>query len=244
MPYTVIVEVKNVNVKEAAKRAGTSVRAMRYYEEIGLICPNREENGYREYTQEDIDRIKLIRAYRELEFSLDEIRRMLNASRAERDAMLERKIGFMENKRKQIENRIALARFIRMMGPERLIEIDFSQIDDQMEQSRKHIDENEEIKSVGERLRCIPQEEGDAIAANVIEHFVRIANAPESEIDQAMQNLIDLIDKHLYPCTDEILIAYARAYGGDGILAQAVDEAGGEGTSKRIRKRIEDWLGK
>ena len=51
-----------MNVKEAAKRAGTSVRTLRYYEEVGLICPEREKNGYREYGEEELRRVKLIRA--------------------------------------------------------------------------------------------------------------------------------------------------------------------------------------
>ena len=231
-----------MNVKEAARRAGVSVRTLHYYEEIGLIRPEREENGYRDYGEEEIRRVKLIRAYREMQFSLEEAGKLLNAPRMERDAMLEQKIKAMENKRQQIDNRIALAHSIRMIGPERLAEIDFSQIDGQIEQSRRYLDENAEMKAIGERLRCISQQEGDAIAEALIGQFACIANAPESEIDQAIQNLIALVEKHFYPCTDQILTAYARSYGGDGILAQAVDEAGGEGAAKRVRERLENWL--
>jgi len=231
-----------MNVKEASKCAGVSVRTLRYYEEVGLICPKRAENGYREYEEADISRAKLIHAYRELLFSLEEIGRLLDAPRMTRDKMLEQKIRSMEQKRQQIDNRIALAQSIRMIGPERLPEIDFLQIDDQMEQSRRYLDENPEMKALSERFRNISQETGDAIAEELIEHLARIANASETEMEPAMQKLIALVEKYFYPCTDKILLAYARAYGGDGILAQAVDEAGGERTAQRLRTRLEAWL--
>ena len=231
-----------MNVKDAAKSAGTSVRTLRYYEEIGLISPVREENGYREYTQEDINRIKLIRAYREMQFSLEEIGLLLNASRMERDSLLQRKIEAMEHKRQQIDNRIALAQSIRMMGPERLPEINFSKIDDQLEQSRRYLNENPQMKALGDRIRGISQETGDKITKELIGHLACIANAPESEVGQAVQNLTVLVEKYFYPCNDKILLAYARAYGGDGILAQAVEEAGGEGAAKRLRTRLESQI--
>ena len=159
-----------------------------------------------------------------------------------RDVMLQSKIEAMEYKRQRINNRIALAYSIRMIGPERLAEIDFSQIDDQMEQSRRYLDENAEMKVMGERLRRVSREEGDVIAEEIIDYFAHIANVPENEIDQAIRSMIEFVEKHFYPCTDKILIAYARAYGGDGILAQAVDEAGGEGAAKKVRERLENWL--
>ena len=67
---------------EAAKRAGTSVRTLRYYEEKGLIRPERHgENNYREYDEAAVQQIKMIRAYRELQFSLEETGKLLTASR-------------------------------------------------------------------------------------------------------------------------------------------------------------------
>lgn len=46
-----------MNVKEAAERAGVSVRTLHYYEEAGLIHPSRNpENGYRLYLEADVRR--------------------------------------------------------------------------------------------------------------------------------------------------------------------------------------------
>lgn len=231
-----------MNIKEAARRAGVSVRTLRYYEEAGLIRPAREENGYRDYAAGEIERVKLIRAYRELQFSLEEIGQLLQASRTERDRMLEEKIAGMERKRQAIDNRIALAHSIRMLGPGRLTEIDLSQLDVQMEQSRRYLNENPEMQTLSRRIGQYSEEEGEAIAREIIQCFAILANVSENEIEPAIQNLKSCVEKYLYPCTDQILTAYARAYGGDGILAQAVDDIAGKGASKRVKERLERRL--
>jgi DNA-binding transcriptional MerR regulator len=52
--------------------------AVRYYEEIGLLPPaTRSENGYRIYTQADVERLGFIQRARALDFSLEEIKEIL-----------------------------------------------------------------------------------------------------------------------------------------------------------------------
>src|SRR5882757_1560780 len=46
-----------MNVGDAAARSGLPAKTIRYYEEIGLIRPARAENGYRDYTGDDIHRL-------------------------------------------------------------------------------------------------------------------------------------------------------------------------------------------
>jgi DNA-binding transcriptional MerR regulator len=50
-----------------------SLRSLRYYEEKGLLSPVRQENGYREYGEADIEKIGLIRLYFSLGLSVKEI---------------------------------------------------------------------------------------------------------------------------------------------------------------------------
>lgn len=228
-----------MNVKEAAKRAQTSVRTLRYYEEIGLIAPVREENGYREYDEASIERIRLIRAYCELQFSLEEIKKLIGAPRMERDRMLEKQIAKLEEKRQIIDNRIALAQSLRMLGPERFTHIDFSQVDAQMEQSRKYLEENEEMQKFSDRMKKISEETGERIAQELVERLACIANAPADEIQPAIEALKRFIEANFGVCTDTILTAYARAFGGDGILAQSLEDIAGVGAAQILRQRLD-----
>ncbi|RDB64304.1 MerR family transcriptional regulator [Gordonibacter sp. 28C] len=50
-----------MNIGEAAKAAGVTPRALRYYESRGLLAPKRTEAGYRVYDEEDLARIRRIR---------------------------------------------------------------------------------------------------------------------------------------------------------------------------------------
>lgn len=65
-------------IGEVANRIGLSLRTVRYYEELGLVAPSgRTEGGFRLYTDSDIDRLSLVKQMKPLEFSLEEMRDLL-----------------------------------------------------------------------------------------------------------------------------------------------------------------------
>ena len=64
-----------------AKKTGTKVQTIRYYEQIGLMPePGRTEGGQRRYGDAELDRLSFIRHSRQLGFSLDAIRELLDLS--------------------------------------------------------------------------------------------------------------------------------------------------------------------
>jgi DNA-binding transcriptional MerR regulator len=60
-------------ISEVARRSGVPARTLRYYEEIGLLRPERTPSGYREYDERVFDRLTFIRSARALGLSLAEI---------------------------------------------------------------------------------------------------------------------------------------------------------------------------
>ncbi len=63
-----------MTIKDAAERTGLSQKSIRYYESKGLLRVERgPENAYRQYTDEDIERLKLIKLLRWLGLSVEEI---------------------------------------------------------------------------------------------------------------------------------------------------------------------------
>lgn len=68
-----------MNIKQAQQRSGVSADNIRFYEKQGLIHPVRNPgNGYREYNEEDLRRLKLIRALRMLDMPLEQIGEVLS----------------------------------------------------------------------------------------------------------------------------------------------------------------------
>jgi DNA-binding transcriptional MerR regulator len=69
----------NYTVKKVADLAGISVRTLHYYDQIGLLAPSFvKSNGYRYYSEGDLARLQQILFFRELEFSLDQIKEMMD----------------------------------------------------------------------------------------------------------------------------------------------------------------------
>lgn len=92
------------NIKEAEQLTGISSQNIRYYEKQGLLCPARnEENSYREYSDNDIERLKLIRLFRKLGMPIEELRRLLNGEIDLRSAV-EMQEKRLESQRNELNN--------------------------------------------------------------------------------------------------------------------------------------------
>ena len=81
-----------MNIKTAEELSGVSRQNIRYYEREGLLHPHRNpENDYREYGEEHIHTLKLIRAMRMLDMPLDRIRFVLEGTLSPADAAAEQR---------------------------------------------------------------------------------------------------------------------------------------------------------
>jgi DNA-binding transcriptional MerR regulator len=73
-----------LQIGEVADRVGLSLRTVRYYEEMGLLTPaQRTEGGFRLYTEEEVERLRLIKQMKPLGFTVEQMRDLLDA----RDAL-------------------------------------------------------------------------------------------------------------------------------------------------------------
>jgi DNA-binding transcriptional MerR regulator len=66
-------------IGEVADAVGLSLRTIRYYEEVGIVIPSgRSAGGFRLYTDADVERFRVVKAFKPLKFSLDEMRDLLS----------------------------------------------------------------------------------------------------------------------------------------------------------------------
>lgn len=71
-----------MRIGELAERAGTTTRALRYYESRGLLPARRTENGYRSYDDGDLRLLQQIRTLQAFGFDLEETRPFVDCLRA------------------------------------------------------------------------------------------------------------------------------------------------------------------
>lgn len=117
-----------MKIKEAAQAVGCTSRAIKFYEEKGLLpAVTRSANGYRDYTDGDIRRLHEIQAYRKLGIGIEDIRRLLcDGDRAALSAILEKKRSELASRQEELA---ALEAYIRCPDPQALDEaIDFPSI--------------------------------------------------------------------------------------------------------------------
>lgn len=67
-----------MKIGEVSDLTNVSMRSLRYYEEKGLIHPERLENGYRNYDEAMLEQVKTIKLYFELGLTIEEISSILN----------------------------------------------------------------------------------------------------------------------------------------------------------------------
>ncbi|MGK7651535.1 Cu(I)-responsive transcriptional regulator [Roseovarius sp. B08] len=66
-----------MNISQVADRTGLPPKTIRYYEEIGLITPDRGANGYRSFSDQHLHKLAFIGRARALGFSIEECRTLL-----------------------------------------------------------------------------------------------------------------------------------------------------------------------
>lgn len=99
-----------MNIGTASDRIGLPVKTIRYYEEIGLVRPARSENGYRDFEEADLQRLKFLQRSRSLGFSIEECRELLslyedrNRASADVKSLTRAKILEVERKISELES--------------------------------------------------------------------------------------------------------------------------------------------
>ncbi len=92
-----------MQINEVCKQTGLTKKAIEYYQCKGLVSPITKENGYREFTDDDLEQLKMIALLRKLDLTIDEIKQVLE-SKDKKSALM------IIKQAKQIQAKVKLAR--------------------------------------------------------------------------------------------------------------------------------------
>lgn len=97
-----------MKIQELSQASGVPTKTIRFYEESGVLpSPARKPNGYRDYDQSDIERLRLVAGARRLDLSLDDIREIL-ALRDQREAPCRTLLDRIQQKADEVAERIVV----------------------------------------------------------------------------------------------------------------------------------------
>lgn len=228
-----------MTVNEVSKLTGVSVRALQYYDRIGLLRPAKyTDSGYRLYDDTALEKLQQILLFRALEFPLKDIKAILENPNFDKSKALEQQITLLTLKKEHLENLITLARGIKMTGAKHMdfTAFDTKKMDEYAAQAKASWGTTPEYHEFEERTKNRTPQESQIINAQMMAIFSEFGSmqtlAPESEEVQAqVKKLQDFITEHFYHCSDEILYSLGKMYAGGGDFTANIDKAGGEGTA-------------
>lgn len=117
-----------MKIGELSRRSGVSVRMLRYYEEQGLLAPDRTDSSYRDYDTQAMDTLRCIKLLAAGGLTLPAIRELLPCVRGleptfqpcdELRSIQHRQVGLLDERLKTLlESRRILAGFLDGLPPE------------------------------------------------------------------------------------------------------------------------------
>ena len=239
-------------VKEIAQLAHISVRTLHHYDAIGLLKPTLvTEAGYRLYDDNALERLYLVLLYREIGFSLEEIRHLLDAPDYDRNRTLEAQIILMQERIGKLQNRITLAKGILTIGVNYMDfeNFDSKKIDEYSAQAKALYGKTDAYKEFQQKSQGRTKEQEMDLGRQVMDFFVQLGQmrpcAPDCEAALNWAKALQaFFTEHYYTCTPQIFASLAESYAGGGSMTENIDKSGGAGTGAFAKEVIDLYIQK
>ena len=235
-----------MTVKDVSRLTGVSIRALQYYDRIGLLKPaEHTASGYRLYDDTSLERLQQILLFRELEFSLQEIKKILDAPGFDKNKALDRQIELLGLKKDHLEKLIRFARGIKEQGVNNMDfkAFDTTEIDEYSRRAREEWGQTAAYKEYEEKSKDRTKKEEKDLGEGLMRIFAELGQVkdldPAGEKPQALiRKLQEYISGNYYNCTNEILGGLGKMYAAGGEFTENIDRAGGSGTAEFVNKAI------
>ena len=239
-------------VNEVSKIAGISIRTLQYYDKIGLLpAKNHTASGYRLYDKNSLERLQTVLLFRELEFPLKEIKKIIENPNFDREQALLEQIKLLKLRREHLDSLISLAEKLKNKEEKTL---DFSAFDktklkEYEAEAKEKWGKTSAFKEFETKNEGRGDDENSFIAGGMMEIFEKFGKisggSPKSEEAQKLvEKLKTFITENYYSCTNEILSGLGQMYVFDERFTKNIDKAGGSGTAEFVSKAISIHCGK
>ena len=239
-------------VNEVSKIAGISIRTLQYYDKIGLLPPSSfTDSGYRLYNEDSLERLQTVLLFRELEFPLKEIKKIIENPDFDKEKALSEQIKLLKLRREQLDSLISLAE--KLINKEEKI-LDFSAFDktklkEYEAEAKEKWGNTSAFKEFESKNEGRSDKDNAFFAGKMMEIFKEFGkisdkNPKSAEAVELVKKLQNFITENYYNCTDDILFGLGQMYIMDERFTENIDKAGGTGTAEFVSKAICAYCGK
>lgn len=239
-------------VNEVSKITGVSVRTLHYYDTIGLLKPTQvTQAGYRLYNDTALEKLQIILIFRELQFPLKEIKKILEHPHFNLKEALEAQIKLLELQQVHIEKLISLAHQIQEEGVNKM---DFKTFDNtEFHQYAAEVKERwgttKEYEEYSKKIENKSEQELKDTQKQLMDLFAEMGQlkqlaVTELVVQEKVKKLQQFITEHYYNCTKEVLKGLGQMYVEDERFKNNIDRVGGKGTAEFVKQAILEYCSK
>ena len=189
--------------------------------------------------------------FKALEFSLKDIKEILDSPNFDRSKALEQQIDLLEMQKEHLQNLIDLARGIKAIGVKHMSfeAFDTRKIDEYAAQAKASWGTTDAYKEYEQKSAGRTKETQQKLNVEMMHIFAEFGKikdmSPESQEAIALaKKLQNHITENYYTCTDEILLGLGTMYAGGGDFTTNIDKVGGEGTAVFAYEAIKAMVAK
>ncbi|WP_333527769.1 DUF2268 domain-containing putative Zn-dependent protease [Faecalibacterium prausnitzii] len=238
-----------MKVSDVAKLTGVTVRTLHYYDEIGLLPPSEvTSSGYRVYNDADLEVLQQILFFRELDFSLEEIRGIMQNPAYEKETALQNQKALLVQKRDRLDRLIALVdKTLKGECDMSFKQFDTTKIEEAKQQYAAEVKQRwgntvayAEYEKKSASYNTVQQKMLDGEGAAILNEFGKNRSLPPDsvEVQELVKKWQAYITDNYYNCTKEILSCLGQMYVGDERFTQHIDQYG-VGTAAFMAAAIE-----
>jgi len=240
----------SMKVKEVADLVGVSVRTLYHYDQIGLLKPKETtDSGYRLYSEEDLEKLQQILFFRELDFSLKEIKTIINSPSFNQQEALILQRKMLIEKRNRVDKMIEtidktikhIIGEIHITHEERFEGINFRF--NQYEQEARMRWGNRSVDKVNAKLKGMAKDEQEDLYQNwdmIFNKLVQLrAYSPKSqEVQKAIKEWYDFLNENFGNYSLDAFYGLGQLYIKDERFTQNIDQYS-EGLAKFMSRAME-----
>ncbi len=239
-----------MTVHEISELTGLTIRTLQYYDKIGLLKPaTYTDSGYRLYGDTEIERLQDIMLFRELEFPLKDIIKILENPEFDSSKAISQQLEMLKLKREHIDDLIKMCKKIQNGGNDMDFDaFDKSKLEEYAKEAKKTWGDTPAYAEYEKKSKGRSIEEQADMAKEMMDIFkdfgkIKDQDPASDEAGKLVRKLQEHITKNYYKCTDEILKGLGAMYQAGGDFTTNIDKAGGEGTAVFVNEAIKALLG-